>query len=735
MTAGKKQVANKQKKGSKKKDNIPSTLIENELLIKKYLPILALVAVSILIFYPPYFRGLFFNPEMFATHIITGFILILILAVNWEKGTSFLQSPMDWAVLAFALSYLLSLIGAVHPGDALYGFLRVLNYVAIYWIVSQVIRDGTDMETLARVLLASGTGVAAIGIMAALGWSAYPQAFDGRVILSTLQYPNATAAYLAVITLVGIGLWTREKRWGIQFIYLLAGAFMSLVVLASLSKGAWLIFIAGALLLIIGMPGIFKIKALYGLAVSFLAGLAGFIKFYPAITAGGEGAALYLLLSLIIVVVGLALWWLLSYLQQTRGTKITILSIVLILVILMTPLVTLGRDFLAEQNITQEISEMIDLKGSTSYISRADFYGWGWEIVKDYPVNGTGAGGWNALYHQYQDYLDWTTEVHNHFLQIWIEAGTIGFLAWMSIIGVLLWYLIQLKRSSKQDEWILIWGLASAVLALLAHSLIDFDLSIPAIMIVLWSLLAIINWEYQEIKKPLPGFSKYGKLINSALVILISITLLVSGSKFLLANSYALKGVESLRQLASNQPEKQNEFYLQTTENLRKAVKLNPYNAEYQAEWAYINALGYMSAAQQKNPLATQLNRMAVDGIRLAQKMKPNDTRIRARLLESAMLLGNVELAKQQAEGAIKGNPLDIGNYKLLADVLWEGCQYYDKIGNKKSARSYAVELTELDKRVKQQRDRINPDRPWNGNPLELSPEVKEKVDKAQKYL
>ncbi len=733
MAARKKQIANKQKKGSKKKINIRLTTIKNESLVEKYLPTLALVVVGILIFFPPYFRGLFFNPEMFATHIMTGFILILILAVNWDKRTSFLQSPMDWAVLAFALSYLLSLIGAVHPGDALYGFLRVLNYVAIYWIVSRVIRDFKDMETLTRVILASGTGVAAIGILAALGWSAYPGAFDGRVILSTLQYPNATAAYLAVITLVGIALWTREKRWGIQFIYLLAGAFMSLVVLASLSKGAWLIYIAGALLLVIGMPGIFKVKALYGLAISFLAGLAGFVKFYPAITAGGEGAVRYLLLSFLTVAVGLALWWLLSYLHQTRGTKTTVLSLVLILVILMTPLLTLGRNFIAEQNIAQEISGMVDLKSSTSYISRADFYGWGWEIVKDYPLNGTGAGGWNALYHQYQDYLVWTTEVHNHFLQVWIEAGTIGFLTWISIIGVLLWYLIRLKRRSERDEWVLIWGLASAVLALLAHSVIDFDLSIPAITIVLWSLLAMINWGYQSVEKPL--LLKYGQFINPVLVILLSITLLFSGSKFLCANSYALKGVESLRQLASNQTEKQNEFYVQTTKNLRKAVKLNPYNAEYQAEWAYINAIGYMSAFQQNNPSANLLNKMAMDGIRYGQKMRPNDTKIRARLLQSAMLLGDVELAKQQAEEAVLANPLDIGNYNLLVNVLWEGCQYYDKLEKKDLVRSYATELTKLDKRVKQQRDRINPDRPWNGNPLELSPEIKEKIDKAQKYL
>jgi O-antigen ligase len=53
------------------------------------------------------------------------------------------------------------------------------------------------------------------------------------------------------------------------------------------------------------------------------------------------------------------------------------------------------------------------------------------EIVKDHPIIGAGAGGWEALYRQYQNYSYWTTETHSHFLQVWVETGTLV----VSILG------------------------------------------------------------------------------------------------------------------------------------------------------------------------------------------------------------------------------------------------------------------------------------------------------------
>jgi len=64
-----------QKKKKKKPRKNTATPL-GSFLKAKWLPLAAFAAVGILIFYPPYFRGLFFKEEMFATHIITAFVFV-----------------------------------------------------------------------------------------------------------------------------------------------------------------------------------------------------------------------------------------------------------------------------------------------------------------------------------------------------------------------------------------------------------------------------------------------------------------------------------------------------------------------------------------------------------------------------------------------------------------------------------------------------------------------------------
>ncbi|HBQ25230.1 MAG TPA: hypothetical protein DD791_02445, partial [Syntrophomonas sp.] len=96
----------------------------------------------------------------------------------------------------------------------------------------------------------------------------YPAAFSGRAIYSTLQYSNSTAAFLAVMTLIGITLWVREENIGRKLIYGIVCFLMLLTVLGSLSKGAWLILLAGIILLVIGMPGIYRFRSVFYLGVA-----------------------------------------------------------------------------------------------------------------------------------------------------------------------------------------------------------------------------------------------------------------------------------------------------------------------------------------------------------------------------------------------------------------------------------------------------------------------------------
>ena len=60
---------------------------------------------------------------------------------------------------------------------------------------------------------------------------------------------------------------------------------------------------------------------------------------------------------------------------------------------------------------------------NASYVTRLDLCA-GLEHSQGLPRL-RGRSRWDGLYHRYQDYLLHQT-VHNHFIQVWVEAGTIG---------------------------------------------------------------------------------------------------------------------------------------------------------------------------------------------------------------------------------------------------------------------------------------------------------------------
>ncbi|HZK43155.1 MAG TPA: O-antigen ligase family protein [Syntrophomonadaceae bacterium] len=711
--------------------------------LKTWLPIATFIALGILIFYPPFFRGLFFKEDMFLYHIFTAVVFTLIWVYKiYKKDYTFLKTPLDWAILAYAGAYLLSLIGAVHPGEAFYGFLKVLNYFMVYWMVTQLVKDYKTYENILKVLLAAGTSVAMIGILAATGYSNYPSAFDGRVILSTLQYPNTTAAYLAVISLVAITMLVIEKRLLTKIIYLTTTFLMMLVILCSLSKGAWLIFIIGGLLLLIGMPGLHKIKSLYNLGIAFIAALITYSKFYPAIRAE-EPAILYLLIGFLIVILGQLAWEGFRLLNKKAGLKTTIITISLIGLVTLGAgsMFLLGGDdstFKAE-DITNELSRFTNISDS-SYTARADFIRWGVAIVKDYPINGTGAGGWNALYHQYQDYLTFTTEAHNHFIQVWVEAGTIGLIAFISIWGLLIFSTYKTYRREKEkgnlQGQVLIWGTFTAAIALGVHAAMDFDLSLAAIALLLWILFALISAvsyfdteENQEVNK----FNNLPPVFNLSISILCVLTLIICGSSYYIAYQNAVKASTAMQAMTPDKSaEEQNELYQTALKYYEKATNLDANNAEYYTDLAYAYAIRYSNLRQAGHQLADQAYQDTIKVIERAEKLKGYDPKVRSSLLNTARMLGDLQVLLRQADGAVLSNPNDINAYESLVQVLWAGLEHYKQAGDEEQTTVFADRLTAINDQIETQKAKRNLNRPyWNGKPLNLSSEALVNIAKA----
>jgi O-antigen ligase len=118
-----------------------------------------------------------------------------------------------------------------------------------------------------------------------------------------------------------------------------------------------------------------------------------------------------------------------------------------------------------------------------------------WRIFLDHPVAGTGLGTLEDVFPRYETLYDGTivTHTHNDYLEVLAETGAIGGVICACFLVLLLgtaWRCIVESRNPL--EVALRIGAFSGCCALLAHSLVDFNLHIPsnAFLFLIQSALA-----------------------------------------------------------------------------------------------------------------------------------------------------------------------------------------------------------------------------------------------------
>jgi hypothetical protein len=99
------------------------------------------------------------------------------------------------------------------------------------------------------------------------------------------------------------------------------------------------------------------------------------------------------------------------------------------------------------------------------------------KLVGDYPLTGAGGGAWTVLYQKYQNNPYIVKQVHNFFLQYWVETGMVGLLV-LFILLVSVYYL-YIRHYFKQPvagrgryQVFYIFSVA-----ILIHSMLDFEMS------------------------------------------------------------------------------------------------------------------------------------------------------------------------------------------------------------------------------------------------------------------
>ena len=124
------------------------------------------------------------------------------------------------------------------------------------------------------------------------------------------------------------------------------------------------------------------------------------------------------------------------------------------------------------------------------------------KLVKDNWFFGLGGNAWRTTQTLTQQYNYYSSEVHSFLVQTFLEYGIIGFIAATAIIISLLYIFIKkIKDRSTNVKYI---GILLGVLFVLAHSMLDFDMSFYYCLITVFLLMSIIidsnNKEVIELK-------------------------------------------------------------------------------------------------------------------------------------------------------------------------------------------------------------------------------------------
>jgi O-antigen ligase len=178
--------------------------------------------------------------------------------------------------------------------------------------------------------------------------------------------------------------------------------------------------------------------------------------------------------------------------RRTLGKQLLSAGAVLLLALLMVSWLGVGQ-------ILQRFSSMQSLE--TTEGKRASMRRDTWRIFLDHPFSGTGLGTLQIVFPPYESLYDGkiVNHTHNDYLEALAETGIAGGLCCAWFIGVLLAAsLKRLRQLNNSFAGALQLSGSIACVGFLAHSLVDFNLHIPANALLFFLMAHLATAEIQQ---------------------------------------------------------------------------------------------------------------------------------------------------------------------------------------------------------------------------------------------
>ncbi len=366
----------------------------------------------------------------FARLLIAVAVMLWLIKMIAAKEVKFARTPLDIPIALFVvytfLWFAFSRAKCLTGGE----LANILAYVALYYVVVNNVKTKTQMKVIAAAMIFSGFMIAAIGLIQCSGYILpssemkldyainllRPSQYWGR-IGGTFVCPNHFAGYMEMTIPFALAYVLFSRMPGGTKMFLaFVGLVMIVGLLLSISRGGW---------------------AAFAVSAAFLFATAAREKKVPAAAR---------IVPLLVVVLGVA--------------------------------VVYARSAHVQKRFTQSFS-----REDASYLKRAHVWIDTMSLVRDHLLVGTGPGTFEMSYREYRrpSLLLAIRYTHNDYLHTLSDYGLVGLAIVVSGIVAFakkMWSATKkLKRSMDKT---LSYGIMAAGIAILVHSLVDFNMHIPS---------------------------------------------------------------------------------------------------------------------------------------------------------------------------------------------------------------------------------------------------------------
>lgn len=319
------------------------------------------------------------------------------------------------------------------------------------------------------------------------------------------------------------------------------------------------------------------------------------------------------------------------------------------------------------------------------------------KIIRDYPVFGTGGGGWKSLYQVYQHKLYWASEVHNHYLQVWLEAGLGALLCfvglWFFFLRAFLAGLCGGENAVDRLSWMAV-GLPALFMGV--HSAADYNLSFGAVNVYLFTLLgaamSLNNAGREKTFSRQRGNSEASGRFRAANLWGFVVAVLLLGVSFSLWSS------KILRERAFLKVEEQK--VEEAVRLLEEASRRDPFHGENHYLLASIYEQ-YADSLQEKSPrMSLDMLQNALHRSSLAYRRDPFEPRYNVQYGLLLIKTGELETGLSYVKRIIVLRPYFKEHFVELAKLLLQMAEYCLEAGNTRQVAAMLEEVVGLEEKI-----------------------------------